>query len=252
VATRPVVWITGGGSGIGRELARSLARDGHAVAISGRNATTLHETATTATDAIRCHPLDVTDGDAAAQAVAAIEAALGPIDIAVLNAGTYEPVWVEGFDPKVFRRMIETNLIGVANTIAPLLENMRRRGRGTILIVASVAGYAGLPGAAAYGASKAALINMAEALYPDAKRYGIRIAVVCPGFVETPLTAQNEFEMPFLMSTEEACRRIRQGLDSARFEIAFPRRFVLLLKLARLLPYGLYFKLTARMLPNRS
>ncbi len=244
--------VTGGGSGIGRALARSLAGDGQVVAISGRNLAALTETATAAPHAIHCHPLDVTDGDAAAQAVAAIESGLGPIDIAVLNAGTYEPIWVEGFDPGVFRRMIESNLIGVGNTIAPLLDRMRRRGTGTIVIVASVAGYAGLPGASAYGASKAALINMAEALYPDARRYGIRIAVVCPGFVETPLTAQNDFEMPFLMSVDEACRRIRRGLETGRFEIAFPRRFVLLLKLARLLPYGLYFRLTARMLPDRS
>ncbi|GAB2177424.1 SDR family NAD(P)-dependent oxidoreductase [Dongia sp. agr-C8] len=243
-----VVWITGGGSGIGRALARSLAGDGHVVAISGRNEAALTETATAAPEAIHCHPLDVTDGAAAALVVAAIETGLGPIDIAVLNAGTYTPIWVEGFDAQVFRRMIETNLIGAGNTIAPLLDRMRRRGRGTIVIVASVAGYAGLPGAAAYGASKAALINMAEALYPDARRYGIRIAVVCPGFVETPLTAQNDFAMPFLMSVDEACRRIRRGLETGRFEIAFPRRFVLLLKLARLLPYSLYFRLTARML----
>jgi NAD(P)-dependent dehydrogenase (short-subunit alcohol dehydrogenase family) len=246
------VWITGGGSGIGRTLARSFAGDGHVVAISGRNGTTLAETAAANPGVIHCHPLDVTDSGAAERAVAAIEDRVGPIDIAVLNAGTYTPVWVEGFDARAFRRMIETNLIGVGNTIAPLLESMRRRGRGTIVIVASVAGYAGLPGAAAYGASKAALINMAEALYPDARQHGIRIAVVCPGFVETPLTAQNDHEMPFLMPVEEACRRIRRGLESGRFEIAFPRRFVLLLKLARRLPYSLYIRQTARLLPGRS
>ncbi|WP_395022964.1 SDR family NAD(P)-dependent oxidoreductase [Dongia sp.] len=240
------VWITGGGSGIGRALARSFAGDGHVVAISGRRGEALAETAAATPGAIHCHPLDVTDGGAAAQVVAAIESSLGPIHIAVLNAGTYTPIWVEGFDARAFRDMIETNLIGVGNTIAPLLESMRARGSGTIVIVASVAGFVGLPGAAAYGASKAALINMAEALYPDARRYGIRIAVVCPGFVETPLTAQNDFAMPFLISAEEACRRIRRGLESGRFEIAFPRRFALLLKLARLLPYRLYFRLTAR------
>jgi NAD(P)-dependent dehydrogenase (short-subunit alcohol dehydrogenase family) len=246
------VWITGGGSGIGRALARSFARDGHVVAISGRRADALAETAAADPVAIQCHPLDVTDSGSAEQVVAAIESRVGPIHIAVLNAGTYTPIWVEGFDPAHFRGMIETNLIGVGNTIAPLLDRMRRRGTGTIVIVASVAGYAGLPGAAAYGASKAALINMAEALYPDARRFGIRIALVCPGFVETPLTAQNDFEMPFLMEVEDACRRIRQGLDSGRFETAFPRRFVLLLKLLRCLPYSLFFKLTARILPTRS
>jgi NAD(P)-dependent dehydrogenase (short-subunit alcohol dehydrogenase family) len=247
-----IVWITGAGSGIGRALARSFAADGHGVAISGRRGDALAETADTDPDRISLHPLDVTDSSAAEQVVAAVESRIGPIDIAVLNAAAYAPTWVEDFDSDAFRRMIEVNLIGVANTLAPLLQRMRRRGAGTIVIVASVAGYAGLPGAAAYGASKAALINLAEALYPDARRFGIRIAVVCPGFVATPLTAQNDFEMPFLMEPEEACRRIRQGLESGRFEIAFPRRFVLLLKLLRRLPYSVFFRMTARILPIRS
>lgn len=244
------VWITGGGSGIGRGLARSFAGDGHRVAISGRRTDALAETAAGSPATISCHPLDVTDGAATDRVIAAIESSLGPIDLAVLNAGTYEPLWVADFDRDTFRRTIETNLTGIANAVAPLLERMHRRRAGTIVIVASVAGYSGLPGAAAYGASKAALINMAEALYPDARRYGIRIAVVNPGFVETPLTARNEFAMPFLMDVDDACRRIRRGIDSGRFEIAFPRRFVLLLKLARCLPYRLYFKLAARILPH--
>jgi NAD(P)-dependent dehydrogenase (short-subunit alcohol dehydrogenase family) len=244
------IWITGGGSGIGRALARSFAADGHGVAISGRRVALLTETASAYPAAIRCHPLDVTDGAAADRVVAAIESSLGPIDIAVLNAGIYQPMWVDGFDRDGFRRTIETNLIGVGNALAPLLGRMRARGTGTIVIVASVAGYSGLPGAAAYGAAKAALINMAEALYPDARRFGIRIAIVNPGFVETPLTAGNAFKMPFLMNVDDACRRIRRGIEAGVFEIAFPTRFALLLKLARRLPYWLYFKLTERILPG--
>lgn len=244
------IWITGGGTGIGRALARSYAGDGHRVAISGRTPDTLAETAAASPDRIACHPLDVTDGAAAEATVAAIEARMGPIDLAILNAGTYTPIWADAFDRDLFRRTIETNLIGTGNCLAPLLQKMRARGGGTIAIVASVAGYAGLPGAAAYGASKAGLINMAEALCPDAARFGIRIALVNPGFVETPLTAQNEFEMPFLMNVEAACRRIRRGIDAGGFEIAFPTRFVLLLKLARRLPYALYFRLTRRILPH--
>lgn len=245
-----IVWITGGGSGIGRALAQSFAQDGYRVAISGRRIDPLAKTAAADPGAIHCHPLDVTDAGAAARVAAEIEASLGPIGIAVLNAGAYTPSWVAGFDGDDFHRMVETNLIGVANTIAPLLERMRMRGAGTIVIVASVAGYAGLPGAAAYGATKAGLINMAEALYPDARRFGIRIVLVNPGFVATPLTEANDFEMPFLMGVDEACRRIRHGIESGKFEIAFPRRFALILKLARLLPYRLYFKLTARILPG--
>lgn len=240
------IWITGGGSGIGRALARSFARDGHHVAISGRRNASLVETAASDPTAIHCHPLDVTDRTAVDRTIDAIERSQGQIDIAVLNAAAYKLIWVSDFDRDVFRGIVETNLIGVANALAPLLDRMRARRAGTIVIMASVAGYAGLPGAAAYGATKAALINMAESLYPEAKRFGIRITVVNPGFVETPLTAGNDFEMPFIINTDEACRRIRRGIESGRFEIAFPRRFVLLLKLARLLPYRLYFKLTER------
>ncbi len=244
------IWITGGGSGIGRALARSFAGDGHAVAISGRRIGPLAETAVFDSKTIHCHPLDVTDCAAVDKAIEAIEARQGPIDLAVLNAGSYQPVWVSDFDRSAFRGMVETNLLGVANALGPLLARMRARRAGTIVIMASVAGYSGLPGAAAYGATKAALINMAEALYPDARRFGIRIAVVNPGFVETPLTAGNDFEMPFIIGVDDACRRIRRGIASGRFEIAFPERFALLLKLARMLPYRLYFKLTERILPG--
>ena len=134
------VWITGGGTGIGRALARSFARDGHRVAISGRRLDALTETAAADPGAIRCHPLDVTDGAAADRAVASIESDLGPIDIAVLNAAIYQPMWADGFDRDVFRRTVETNLIGVANAIAPLLHRMHARGAGTSVIFASVAG----------------------------------------------------------------------------------------------------------------
>jgi NAD(P)-dependent dehydrogenase (short-subunit alcohol dehydrogenase family) len=244
------VWITGGGSGIGRALARSFARDGYSVAVSGRRMAALEETAREHPASIRCHSLDVTDSATTEQVISRIEAHQGPIGVAVLNAGQYRPMWASDFDPAPFREMVETNLVGVANAIAPLLTRMRKRGTGTIVIVASVAGYSGLPGAAAYGATKAALINLAEALHPDALRFGIRIAVVNPGFVETPLTAGNDFAMPFLIDAGEACRRIRRGIEGDAFEIAFPRRFVLLLKLARLLPYRLFFKLTQRLLPR--
>jgi NAD(P)-dependent dehydrogenase (short-subunit alcohol dehydrogenase family) len=242
------IWITGGGTGIGRELATLYAKDGHRVAISGRTAETLAETAEADPSRIHAVPADVTDPAAIDRAIASIEAELGPIDLAILNAGTYSPLWVGDFNRDAFRKQIETNLLGVANALDPLLERMRARRAGTIVLVSSVAGYSGLPGATAYGASKAALINLAEALYSDARRHGIRIALVNPGFVRTPLTAQNDFPMPFLIDADRAARIIHDGIAAGAFEIAFPRRFALLLKLARRLPYSLYFALTRRML----
>ncbi|MBM3526439.1 MAG: SDR family NAD(P)-dependent oxidoreductase, partial [Alphaproteobacteria bacterium] len=136
---------------------------------------------------------------------------------------------------------VDVNLMGVVNCLAPVLASMRARRAGHIAIVASVAGYGGLPTAAAYGASKAALINMAESLKLDCDRLGLKLQLVNPGFVKTPLTDRNEFQMPFLMPIEDAVSALIAGLDSDRFEITFPRRFAFLMKLVNLLPYPGYF-----------
>jgi NAD(P)-dependent dehydrogenase (short-subunit alcohol dehydrogenase family) len=240
-------WITGGGSGIGRELARQIADGGDKVVISGRRLSILQEAAGSNANIIP-HELDVTDGRMVSAAVAQIEAAHGSIDSALLNAGHYDPMDIADFAADRVLQTFATNVQGVANCLDPLLNSMRRRGSGQIAIVASVAGYRGLPKAAAYGASKAALINMAEALKPAADAAGIKLQLINPGFVLTPMTKRNDFPMPFLMTPEEAARRIRRGLSGSGFEIVFPWRFAFLLKIGRLLPYRLYFALTRRMI----
>ncbi len=240
-----VAWITGASSGIGRALALRLARDGWRVAASARNADALAALAAEA-GGIVAVPLDVTNETAVAQAVTAIEAAHGPIALAVLNAGTHEPMGAEDFSAATLRRLIDINLMGVANALAAVLPRMRERRAGHIAVVASLAGYRGLPTAAAYGASKAALINMCEALKPDCDRLGITLQLVNPGFVETPLTAKNRFWMPFLMPLDRATEAFVRGLASRRFEIVFPRRFALTLRLMRMLPYRLYFAIVRR------
>ncbi|MDY0873363.1 SDR family NAD(P)-dependent oxidoreductase [Dongia rigui] len=240
-------WITGGGSGIGRELALQIAAAGDRVVISGRRLSVLQDAAGTNAN-IMPHDLDVTDARMVSAAVAEIETTHGPIDCAVLNAGHYDPMDIADFTADRVLQTFATNVQGVANCLDPLLKSMRRRGTGQIAIVASVAGYRGLPKAAAYGASKAALINMAEALKPEADAAGIKLQLVNPGFVLTPMTKRNDFPMPFLLTPEDAARRIRRGLAGTGFEIVFPWRFALLLKLGRLLPYRLYFALTRRMI----
>lgn len=164
----------------------------------------------------------MTDAEACRAVVARIEAEMGPIGQAVLNAGTHHPMPAEEFDAAAFAALIETNLLGTARSLAPVMAAMIGRRSGRIAIVASVAGYSGLPTAAAYGASKAALINMAEALRPELARHGVVLQLVSPGFVRTPLTDRNRFPMPFLMPVEAAARRLRRGLESDRFEIVFP------------------------------
>ena len=139
------------------------------------------------------------------------------------------------------RRQSRQIILGVVNCLAGLLPRMLPRRSGHVAWIASVAGFVGLPKAAAYGPSKAALINLAESLKVDLELRGVTVSVVNPGFVETPLTAQNDFPMPFLMQAPEAARLTIEGLRRRRFEISYPWRFVLIMKLARLIPYALFF-----------
>ena len=241
---RPLAWITGGGTGIGRELALKLANRGWRVVISGRRPEPLAETARKAeADTVRPWPLDVTDLPGVRLAVAAIEAEHGPIALAVLNAGMYEPVKLESFKAEIMAAHMQVNYQGVVNGLDALLPSMRRRKHGHVVLVASVAGYRGLPLASAYGPTKAALINLAESLKPLFDRAGLKISVCNPGFVDTPMTAENKFSMPFLMQPEAAAEALYQGILKGKFEIAFPTRFVLLLKFFRMLPYSIYFPL---------
>jgi short-subunit dehydrogenase len=240
-----VAWITGASSGIGRELALLLARRGVRVAATARSADRLAALAGEAAG-IEAFPADVTDDGGVASIVARIEERLGPVDLAVLNAGTWEPVSATALDPAVFARAIDVNYLGVVRCLGAVLPAMQRRRAGRIAIVSSVAGYRGLPKAGAYGPSKAALISLAESLRPELERAGVGLSLVNPGFVATPLTAKNDFPMPFMLAPEDAAARILRGLERGRFEIAFPWRLVALLKLARVLPYSLFFALVRR------
>lgn len=235
-------WITGASTGIGRDIALQLAAAGVKVAASARSVEKLKDLG----PGILPIPLDVTDSAACRDAVERIERELGPIDLAVFGAGTYSPVAIDDLDPQRFSHMMTTNYMGVVNCIAALAPRMMDRRAGHLSWIASVAGYVGLPKAAAYGPTKAALINLAESLYPEMKLKGVSVSVINPGFVETPLTAQNDFEMPFLMTSVDAARRTIDGLAAGRFEVAYPRRFVAILKSLRLLPYPLFFKLITR------
>jgi short-subunit dehydrogenase len=243
------VWITGASSGLGAALAGRMSRAGRTVATSARRGDALAELAAAAPGpgSLHPYPLDVADAEKVAAGVAAVERALGPIDQAVLNAGTHRSVDVRALKVEDFRALVELNLMGTVNCLAAVLPPMLARRRGRIAIVASVAGYRGLPTAAAYGMTKAGLMNMAEALRVELAPHGIVVQVVNPGFVRTPLTDRNRFPMPFLMEPEAAAEAFFRGLQSDRFEIAFPRRFVLMMKLLRCLPAPLAFAVTRRM-----
>ncbi|MBP0048892.1 SDR family NAD(P)-dependent oxidoreductase [Marinobacterium sp. AK62] len=246
-----LAWITGAGTGIGRATALALAERGCDVLVSGRRYEPLNEVVQTAVESglegrIRPLVLDVTRPGAYRQALDTIEREWTLPDLVILNAGTHHAMTLDEFSVKPCRDLMEVNYFAVMSGLEVLVPAMRRRGRGQIACTASLAGYRGLPTAAAYGASKAALINACEALQVELQGTGVRLQVINPGFVKTPLTDRNRFEMPQLISAEEAARALLKGLTSNRFEIRFPRLFALFMASLKLLPDNLYFRLIKR------
>jgi NAD(P)-dependent dehydrogenase (short-subunit alcohol dehydrogenase family) len=241
-------WLIGASSGIGAALARLLAAKGWRVVISARGTETAASVAADHPEMISVLPLDVTDASACKAAVAEAEKTLGGApDLVVFAAGAWQPMGASDLDPAVAGHLMTVNYLGAVNVLAALLPGYRERRNGHIAVIASVAGYRGLPRAAGYGPTKAALINLCESLKPELDAAGVRLRLVNPGFVATPMTAVNEFPMPFLLSAEDAAELLFTALTtSSRFEITFPKRFTWGLKLLRLLPYGAYFALMRR------
>jgi short-subunit dehydrogenase len=239
------VWIIGASTGIGKALADDLLARGARVAVSARRAEALNEAFSSKANALRV-PLDMTDNAALASALELINANWGGLDLGIVMAGTYSAIRAWELDNEAIRGMMQTNVYGAMNASAVLAKQFLKQGAGHVSVVSSVAGYRGLPKALVYGPSKAAMINFAESLYIDLSEKGIGVSVVNPGFVRTPLTAQNEFKMPHLIEPEEAARQMILGYESGDFEIHFPRAFTRQLKFMRHLPYSIYFKLIKR------
>jgi NAD(P)-dependent dehydrogenase (short-subunit alcohol dehydrogenase family) len=243
--TGRTVWLVGASTGIGRATAELLHARGARVIVSARSAAPLEAF-------VAQHPgaesivLDATDRVALREAAAHIVRVHGRIDLACYCAGTYAAMRAERFDLDVALRHVEVNYNGALHLLDAVLPQLRRQKGGHLSLVGSVAGYRGLPQALAYGPTKAALINLAEVLYMDLKPQGIGVSIVNPGFVETPLTAQNEFRMPALLTPAEAAQAIVRGWEAGEFEIHFPKRFTLWLKGLRHIGYGAYFAAVKR------
>jgi len=233
-------WITGAGSGIGRALALELARRDVRIAASGRSPAKLHALVAEC-PAVTAFPLDVTDREAMRTAVTEIEQRLAPIDLAIFSAGVWRSVGVSAFDAAPIAAAMQVNYLGVVNGIDAALPSMLARGSGQLALISSIAGYRGFPRTAAYAPTKAALISLAECLKPELDRKGVAISVVNPGFVATPMNADSKGPMPFIISAEDAAKRIVAGLERGSFEIAFPWQMVLIAKLFRMLPNPLFF-----------
>lgn len=248
-----IIWITGASSGIGKELALQMAQQGHTIIVSARSQDKLDalaQDAKTLSGKVFPYPCDITDEAAVSAVVADVEKNVGPIDQAVLNAGTYVQDTLATFSVEAFRTQMDVNLYGTAHCLSAIMPRFMQRKSGHLVIVSSVAGMRGLPGSLSYGPGKAALINLAEALYIEAKPYDIKVQLVNPGFIKTPLTDKNEFDMPMLMPVEKAVEAMIKGMESHKFEIVFPWLFVTLKKIIDLLPNKLYLGLMGRVRPK--
>ncbi|MFZ4649994.1 MAG: SDR family NAD(P)-dependent oxidoreductase [Rubrivivax sp.] len=238
-------WIVGASTGIGRATASALHAAGAHVAVSARTAATLQEFVQGHPGA-RALPLDVTDGPALQQAADSLVQAHGRLDLVVFCAGVYTPMRATAFDLSVALQHQQVNYVGALLLLQAVLPQLLAQRGGHLSLVSSVAGYRGLPKSLAYGPTKAALINLAETLYLDLSPLDIGVSVINPGFVETPLTAGNEFRMPALITPEEAAREILRGWERGEFEIHFPKRFTRTMKLLSHLSDSLYFAAVRR------
>ncbi|MBC7436798.1 MAG: SDR family NAD(P)-dependent oxidoreductase [Bdellovibrionales bacterium] len=233
------VWLVGASSGIGRATASALHAAGATVVVSARNEQALATFAIEHPGAVAM-PLDVSDAAHVARAARCI-LDRGPLDGVMYCAGYYNEQSATHYQLQEMLRHQQINYVGALYVLDAVLPHFIGRKSGFISLVSSVAGFRGLPKSLAYGPTKAALINLAETLYLDLRGSGIAVNVVNPGFVETPLTAQNEFAMPALITSEEAAAQIMKGWAQGSFDIHFPKRFTLWMKFLQMLPYGLYF-----------
>ena len=238
-------FITGASAGIGAALAKKLNEDKHHVSAVARRAERL-AALQRASDYFCGYQADVRDADAIAAAVDSSYKTYGPIDVAILNAGIYVPQDGCQISTNIYAEHMDINYMGVVNSLAAIIPQMLSAGGGHIAIISSVAGWRGLPKAAAYGPTKAALISLSESLYFDLTPKNIKIQIMCPGFVDTEATAVNDFDMPNLLSAETAADNIIFGMQSDVFSHDFPKSFTRKLKLLRYLPDRLYFALVGK------
>ena len=239
------VWITGASSGIGKAVAEKFAKENWKVAISARREEILNEMAKNQN--IFAFPMDVTDQNKTEETFNKIIKEFGNLDLCIFSSGTYERKSEKGLSVDNVKTVMNVNFIGVVGCVKAVHEYFQNKKSGHISIVSSVAGYRGLPAAGAYCASKSALSSFAESLYFDLKRYNVRVSLVSPGFIKTPMTDKNDFPMPMIKSAEFAAEQMFKGLTKSKsFEIHFPKSFTSIMKVLKVIPNGLYFKIVEK------
>ena len=239
------IWITGASSGIGKALALKFAEENWQVAISARRKELLDELAQK--ENISSYPLDVTDENLVTTTFSNILNEFKELNLCVFCSGAYDPKLEKNINKKQIRKIMNVNFFGVLNCIKTVEDYFKGKKEGHISIVSSVAAYRGLPNSSGYGPSKAALTNLTESLYFDFKKHNVRISLISPGFIKTPLTDQNTFNMPFIKTPEFAADKMYSGLTKSNaFEIHYPKGLTIILKILRILPYRAYLFLIDR------
>ncbi len=244
---KKTIWITGGSTGIGQALAIKFASKGWNVAVSARRSELLDKLSKSYEN-ISSFPLDVTDKEKCKEIFNQIKHKYKNIDICFFSTGTWDPKKEKDIDVDQIENVFKVNFFGTVNSIKAVEQHFRDKKNGIITIVSSIAGYRGLPNSTGYGPSKSALNNLAESLYFDFKRYNVRVCLVSPGFIKTPMTDKNDFKMPFLKTPEYAADQIYEGLVNKKlFEIHFPKSLTITLKLLSFLPSKIYFSLVGKL-----
>ena len=244
---KKVIWITGASSGIGKALALKFANENWNVAISARRENILKEISESHEN-IKSFPLDVTDQEKCKEVFGQIKNHYGDVDICFFSTGTWNPKKEKDIDVEQIEEVFKVNFFGTVNSIKAVEKHFKNRMDGIISIVSSIAGYRGLPNSTGYGPSKSALNNLAESLYFDFGRQNVRVCLVSPGFIKTPMTDKNDFKMPFLKTPEFAANKIYDGLiNKNSFEIHFPKELTLTLKFFSFLPSKIYFYLVKKL-----
>ena len=245
--TKKTIWITGGSTGIGKALAIRFASKGWNVAISARRVELLDDLSNSY-DNIFGFPLDVTDRERCKEVFNEIKNKFENVDICFFSTGTWDPKKEKNIDVEQMENVFKVNFFGTVNSIKAVEQYFRDKKNGIITIVSSIAGYRGLPNSTGYGPSKSALNNLAESLCFDFKRYNVRVCLVSPGFIKTPMTDKNDFKMPFLKTSDYAAEKIYDGLINKNvFEIHFPKTLTIILKILSFLPSKIYFGLIGKM-----
>ena len=240
------IWITGASSGIGKALALKFAKEDWQVAASARREQLLNEISESNKN-IYSFPLDVTDSEKCKEVFNQIKEKFQDIDISIFCTGMHDPKSEKKLNLESINKIMNVNFFGTINSVNAVYDYYREKKYGHISIVSSVAGYRGLPTGGAYCASKSALTTFAESLYFDMKRFNVRVSVVHPGFIKTPMTDQNDFPMPMIKSAEFAADKMFKGLtQSNAFEIHFPKQFTFIMKILKFMPNWLYLRIVKK------